>query len=122
MSLTPKDVMLARAREQRRNNVNAEAMVWRAVRARGSEGYKFRRQVPVENFILDFVCFESRCVIEIDGPSHERQATKDARRDAWLCAQGFRVLRISNDLVLGAPDIAIKRVIAFIKDPSSAVC
>lgn len=121
MSLTPKDVMLARAREQRRNNVNAEAMVWRAVRARRSEGYKFRRQVPVENFILDFVCFESRCVIEIDGPSHERQAAKDARRDAWLLAQGFRVLRISNDLVLGAPDIAIKRVMAFMKDPSSAV-
>ena len=122
MSLTPKDVMLARAREQRRNNVNAEAMVWRAVRARRSEGYKFRRQVPVENFILDFVCFESRCVVEIDGPSHERQTAKDARRDAWLCAQGFRVLRISNDLVLGAPDIAIKRLLAFLKDPSSDIC
>jgi very-short-patch-repair endonuclease len=116
MPLTQKEVMLARAREQRRNNVNAEAMIWRAVRSRRSEGFKFRRQVPIENFILDFVCFESRCVVEIDGPSHEGQAGKDARRDAWLAAQGFRVLRISNDLALGAPDIAVRQVLAFLKN------
>ena len=116
MPLTQKEVMLARAREQRRNNVNAEAMIWRAVRSRRSEGFKFRRQVPIENFILDFVCFKSRCVVEIDGPSHEGQAGKDARRDALLAAQGFRVLRISNDLALGAPDIAVRQVLAFLKN------
>ncbi|MDB5569815.1 MAG: hypothetical protein JWN93_998 [Hyphomicrobiales bacterium] len=117
MAQPRKDVMLARARQQRRNNVNAEAIIWRALRARRCDGFKFRRQVPIETFILDFVCFASRLVLEIDGPSHEdeQQAAKHALRDAWLEAQGFKVLRLSNDLVIGAPDIAVKRVLYFLK-------
>ncbi|MBX9760484.1 MAG: DUF559 domain-containing protein [Beijerinckiaceae bacterium] len=117
MTRDRKDLMLARAREQRRNNVNAEAIIWRNLRGRRHAGFKFRRQVPLDNFILDFVCFETRCVIEIDGPSHEddAQAARDAARDDWLAENGFRVLRLKNDLVIGATDIALDRVSAFLR-------
>jgi very-short-patch-repair endonuclease len=112
-----KELMLDRARQQRRNNVTAEAIIWRNLRARRHEGFKFRRQVPLENFILDFVCFEARCVIEIDGPSHaaEEQALRDRARDAWLEGNRFRVLRLDNDLVIGATDIALGRISEFLR-------
>lgn len=112
-----KELMLNRARQQRRNNVTAEAIVWRNLRGRRHDGFKFRRQVPLEGFILDFVCFEARCVIEIDGPSHddEDQAARDSVRDAWLDANGFRTLRLTNDLVIGATDIALTKISIFLR-------
>ena len=112
-----KEIMLARARQQRRNNVTAEAIIWRNLRARRHQGFKFRRQVPIETFILDFVCFEARCVIEIDGPSHEvdEQMARDIARDDWLAVNRFRVLRLKNDLVIGATDIALDRISAFLR-------
>jgi very-short-patch-repair endonuclease len=112
-----KEIMLSRARQQRRNNVTAAAIIWRNLRARRHEGFKFRRQVPIETFNLDFVCFEARCVVEIDGPTHdnEDQAAKDRARDAWLGANNFRVLRLTNDLVIGATDIALAHVSEFLR-------
>ena len=117
MTQDRKDLMLGRARQQRRNNVTAEAIVWRNLRARRHDGFKFRRQVPLEGLILDFVCFEARCVIEIDGPSHddEEQAARDYARDAGLEANRFRVLRLNNDLVIGATDMAIARISLFLR-------
>jgi very-short-patch-repair endonuclease len=117
MAQDRKELMLERARQQRRNNVTAEAIVWRNLRARRHDGFKFRRQVPLEGFILDFICFEARCVIEIDGPSHddEEQATRDNARDAWLKANEFRVLRLTNDLVIGAKDIALAQISIFLR-------
>ena len=112
-----KEVMLARARQQRRNNVTAEASIWRILRSRALAGYKFRRQVPLENYIVDFVCFGECCVIEVDGPSHEaaEQRTKDAVRDAWLRSNGFRVLRISNDLAIGDPAMTERAIQDFMR-------
>lgn len=115
--------MLARARKQRRNNVTAEANIWRILRSRALDGYKFRRQVPIENYILDFVCFGARCVVEVDGPSHEtpEQQGKDAARDLWLRTNSFRVLRISNDLAIGDPEMAGRAILNFVRgsNPSS---
>ena len=110
----PNDRRLLRlAREQRANNVNAEAMIWRIVRDRRCAGEKFRRQMPLGDYIVDFVCLERRLVGEIDGPSHKshEQRARDAKRDAWLTANNFRVLRLSNDLVIGAPELAEQRII-----------
>jgi very-short-patch-repair endonuclease len=115
--------LLRGAREQRANNVDAEAMVWRIVRDRRCTDEKFRRQMPLGEHIVDFVCLERRLVIEVDGPSHEtnQQRARDEKRDAWLAANDFRVLRLSNDLVIGAPELAEQRIIAALRaDPSSA--
>jgi len=92
----PEPVILRLAREQRAKAVQAEAIVWRILRDRRCDGAKFRRQVPIGNFIVDFVCFERRLIVEVDGPSHDdaNQQAKDGERDAWLCGQAFRVLRL----------------------------
>ncbi len=65
------------------------------------EGIKFRRQAPIGAYIVDFVAFESRLVIEVDGGQHaEDGKDNDMRRDAWLSSQGFTVLRFWNNEVL----------------------
>jgi very-short-patch-repair endonuclease len=109
----PPAAMTRLARRQRKASVNAEAIVWRALRDRRCGNFKFRRQVPVGCYIADFICFDKRLLIEIDGPSHVRkdQSQHDAQRDDWLRQEGFRILRISNDLVIGSPDMAIRRII-----------
>ncbi len=66
------------------------------------EGVKFRRQEPIGKYIVDFVAFEKRLVIEIDGGQHaeENEKDKDCQRDEWLNSQGFKVLRFWNNEVL----------------------
>ena len=80
----------------------AEAAFWRQARGGRFRGLKFRRQVPIAPYIVDFLCVSARLIVELDGAPHETEArrVRDAGRDAWLSAQGFRVLRFPNDLVL----------------------
>jgi len=106
-------VMIRLARQQRKVSVNAETILWRALRDRRCGAFKFRRQVTIGRYIADFICFEKRLVVEIDGPSHEHkdQRLHDAMRDDWFRHKGFRILRISNDLVIGSPDLAIQKII-----------
>jgi very-short-patch-repair endonuclease len=108
----PRQVLLRFARQQRANAVRAEQAIWRALRNRRCQGAKFQRQVILGNIIVDFICFERRLVVEVDGPSHENEDAKaaDAERDAWLNAQGFRVLRLSNELVIGSTELAVERI------------
>lgn len=77
----------------------AEQRLWRHLRAHRLNGEKFRRQRPIGPYIVDFVHFGSRLVIEADGGQHNGSAA-DAQRDAWLSAQGFRVLRFWNTEIL----------------------
>jgi very-short-patch-repair endonuclease len=83
----------------RRDATDAEAAMWRILRDRRFQSVKFRRQVPFQNFILDFVCFEQRLVVEIDGSQHA-DSKSDERRDAILTREGFRVARYWNNDVL----------------------
>jgi very-short-patch-repair endonuclease len=108
----PSATLLALARQQCANAVQAETIVWRAVRDRRCAGAKFRRQAPLGRFIVDFVCFERRLVVEVDGPSHrgEPQQVKDRARDAWLAGQGFRMLRLPNELVIASTELAVARI------------
>jgi very-short-patch-repair endonuclease len=71
-------------------------MLWGVLRDRRFTDYKFRRQVPIGPFIVDFACFDARLVIELDGSQHAEDPT-DARRDAELARRGFRVLRVWNN-------------------------
>jgi len=88
-----------RAKDLRRDMTPAERAVWSVLRARGLSGRKFRRQVPIGSFIVDFLCIAERLVVEIDGASHDGREGYDQRRDAYLHDKGFRVVRISNDEV-----------------------
>ena len=91
---------LLHARRMRQSATDAEAELWRNLRAGRLAGYKFRRQQPLGRYIVDFVCFEQRLVIEVDGGQHLDAQISDALRTEWLESEGFRVLRFWNDDVL----------------------
>ena len=85
------------AKRLRKNPTRAEAILWSKLKARQMEGIKFRRQQPIDNFIVDFVSFEKRIVIELDGGQHKLDRNKDSKRDRILTESGFKVLRFWNN-------------------------
>jgi very-short-patch-repair endonuclease len=97
------------AKNMRREPTDAEAVMWRLLRDRRLSQYKFRRQVPFQKFILDFVCFEKRVVIEIDGSQHA-SPNRDAARDSILKAEGFRIERYWNNEVLQQPSAVLEDI------------
>lgn len=78
----------------------AERILWSALSGRKCGGRKFRRQHPIEPYIVDFDCAEANLVVEIDGDSHEGRQEYDRRRDEFLEGLGLTILRVSNDDVL----------------------
>jgi len=95
----------------RHEPTDAEGAVWRLLRDRRLSAYKFRRQVPFKNYILDFVCFDKRLVIEIDGSQHA-ESRGDAARDAALSAEGFQTVRYWNNDVLQQPASVLEDILA----------
>ena len=95
--------MRERARQLRHTQTGAEAQLWRALRNRQLGGLKFRRQVPIDRFIVDYCCVERRLVVEVDGTVHdvEEQAAYDVARTAALEMLGYRVIRFANRQVEG---------------------
>jgi very-short-patch-repair endonuclease len=89
-----------RARQLRRDSTDAERRIWSALRDRRLATYKFRRQHPIGEFIVDFACTRYQLVIELDGGQHA-DSTADARRTAWLESQGWTVMRVWNNDVVG---------------------
>ena len=87
------------ARELRQNSTDAEKHLWYYLRAKRM-GYKFKRQVPIGAFIVDFVCFEKRLIIELDGGQHLVSRSYDAHRTGELSQRRFQVLRFWNHDVL----------------------
>jgi len=84
--------------------------MWRLLRGRGLEGLKFRRQMPIGSYVADFCCPALKLIIELDGGVHRLREESDARRDAWLAAQGFTVLRFGNEAVLRNPNLILEAV------------
>jgi very-short-patch-repair endonuclease len=95
----------ALARHLRREQTAAEARLWALVRGRRLAGAKFRRQVPVERYVADFVCVEARLIVEIDGRVHddEEAQLRDIDRTMVLESCGYFLLRFTNDAVLHDP-------------------
>jgi very-short-patch-repair endonuclease len=87
------------ARALRLRMTNAERKLWYALRDRRFQDFKFRRQVPLGHFIVDFICFEARLIVEADGGQHA-DSLRDKYRDRWFAANGFRVLRFWNNDIL----------------------
>lgn len=94
--IIPKKILTKYAKSLRQNATDAEKILWHHLRARQIEGIKFRRQQPIENYIVDFVSFETRLVVELDGGQHAGDKKKDQQRDRFLNDNGFRVLRFWN--------------------------
>lgn len=94
--------LLARVRELRQNATDAEKLLWALLRNRALMGVKFRRQHPVEGYILDFYCHEACLAIEVDGGVHAvpAQAMSDAERTRILSDSGIRVIRFWNSEVM----------------------
>jgi len=95
---------------------DAERRLWAVLRGRRFDDYKFRRQVPVGKYVADFMCYEQRLIVEVDGSQHDERA-RDKMRDAWLASQGFRVLRLWNRDVLLDTDGALLAILAALKEP-----
>jgi very-short-patch-repair endonuclease len=90
------------ARALRSNSTDAERLLWAALRGNRLNGAGFRRQVPIENYVADFVCHAAKLVIELDGGQHfsGQAERKDAARSAVIEARGFKVLRFGNNDVM----------------------
>ena len=90
--------LTSRSRALRQNSTDAERKLWKVLRSRQLNGFKFRKQVEIDGYIVDFLCAERRVIVEVDGGQHTPE--RDARRTAYLESQGFRVIRFWNNDVL----------------------
>ncbi|MDR3443244.1 MAG: endonuclease domain-containing protein [Legionella sp.] len=94
-----KAILRQHARNLRKNSTDAEKHLWYNLRA-NRLGFKFKRQVPMGTYIVDFVCLEKRLIIELDGGQHLDNQAYDLKRTDWLQLQGFKVIRFWNHDVL----------------------
>ena len=88
------------AKSLRKNATRVETILWSQLRAKQFEDLKFRRQQPINEFIVDFVCFEKKLIIELDGGQHAQARGDDRKRDNSLTEKGYTVLRFWNNEVL----------------------
>ena len=106
------------AKQMRKNATDAEKLLWRHLRAKQVDNFKFRRQEQIGRYIVDFVCYEKQLVIEADGGQHAVEKEKDEVRTAWLNSQGFHVLRFWNNMILTNPKGVIEEIERYLLTPS----
>ncbi|MDZ7857746.1 endonuclease domain-containing protein [Sphaerotilus sp.] len=105
--------LLLAARRLRREMTEAECLLWEHLRAGRLGGWRFRRQHPVDRFVLDFYCPVVRLAVELDGAQHHTPdgQARDAERDDWLQRRhGIRMLRFDNAQLLRQPDAVLDRI------------
>lgn len=98
------------ARQLRLQQTDVERKLWSTLRNRQLAGLKFRRQVPIAAYIVDFYCHECRLVLELDGSQHLAQLEYDDIRTQFLQAQGIRVLRFWNNEILSNIDGVLQKI------------
>ena len=110
------------ARSLRNQPTVAEKRLWHFLRAEKLRGHKFRRQVALGPYVVDFVCLERRLVVEVDGGQHTQDdhIAYDARRDRWLRAEGYCVMRVSTTDVYGNLDGVLDTIWAALQELPSA--
>jgi very-short-patch-repair endonuclease len=96
----------------------AEHRLWQILRAKRLAGYKFKRQLPVDDYIVDFACLSQRLIVEADGSQHSENV-RDARRDGYLQAQGFRVLRFWNSDIFENEEGVLASILNALERPLS---
>jgi len=110
--------MTARARALRQDAPIPERVLWGMLRGRRLGGLKFRRQVPIGPFVVDFLCEAAALVVELDGLSHTGRGEADDRRTAYLQSRGLRVFRVTNDQLIESPDVVAEAVLREAEKPS----
>ena len=114
-NLTPPQLIakqpLAHARALRHDSTEAEKRLWTILRNRKLDGWKFRRQVPIDSFIVDFCCIKAQLIVELDGGQHaDEKEHYDDLRTRQLKAFGFRVIRFWNSEVLKKTEGVIQEI------------
>jgi very-short-patch-repair endonuclease len=104
---------IERARQMRKDMSKAEATMWSYLKTLRSEGFHFRRQVPLGRYYADFACHHAKLVIEIDGDTHytPEGIAHDQNRDRFIRSIGFRIVRYTNDDVLQNMDGVVVHVL-----------
>ena len=101
----------------RQSMTDAEQLLWKHLRAHRMDGQKFRRQQAIGPYIVDFVHFGLRLIVEADGGQHA-DSPHDVARDAWLRSQGFTVLRFWNNNILQCTDAVLESIWAALRAPT----
>jgi len=98
--------------------IDAERKLWSRLRG-GQRGFYFRRQTPVGDYVVDFVCLKEKLVVELDGGQHhtDEGMERDRRREEFLRSQGLRVLRFSNIDVLKNTDGVVEKIVEELRNP-----
>ncbi len=106
------------ARRLGRDQTDAEGRLWYRLREHRLEGFRFRRQFPIGNFIVDFCCREQRLAVEVDGGQHLDREAADRSRSNLIEARGYRVLRFWNSGVISNFDAVLECILTALKAPS----
>ena len=112
-----------RAKQLRRTMTRAETLLWRYLKANRIDELSFRRQVPLRNYIADFVCLSSQLIVELDGESHdfEERQKADQYRDAFFVSEGFHVLRFTNEQVMSNLEGVVEVIRQAASSPASGL-
>jgi very-short-patch-repair endonuclease len=113
--------LLKFAQAMRHEPTEAERRLWNCLRNRTLQGFKFSRQVPIGNFIVDFVCREKKLIVEIDGATHgeKHEVLYDESRTEFLEQQGYRVIRAFNNDVYKNLDGVLQTILMALEDSPS---
>ena len=98
------------ARKLRESQTDTEQLLWGLLRDKRLGGAKFRRQHPVEPYVLDFYCHEAKLAIELDGGGHAEQTARDKKRDDDIAAKGIETLRVWNNQMLGETESVLQAI------------
>jgi very-short-patch-repair endonuclease len=108
--------LVKRARVLRNNMTLAEIILWSRLRSKKVNGYKFRRQQPIFEYVVDFYCHELKLIIEVDGEIHSlsERTESDIKRDKILKTNGYHILRLSNFEIETTIDSTVIKITSFI--------
>ncbi|HHA3733804.1 TPA: DUF559 domain-containing protein [Neisseria meningitidis] len=113
---TDNPILRQRAKAMRQEMSEAEAKLWQHLRASRLNGYKFRRQQPMGNYIVDFMCVTPKLIVEADGGQHAEQAVYDHARTAYLNSLGFTVLRFWNHEILQQTNDVLTEILLVLQE------
>ena len=109
------------ARRLRRDQTDAERMLWFRLRDRRFSGLKFRRQAPIDQYVVDFCCADAKLILELDGGQHATRTTEDLNRTKILEAMGYLVLRFWNHDVVQNVEGVLEEILKSVNlQPSEA--
>ncbi|HEZ3137256.1 TPA: DUF559 domain-containing protein [Neisseria meningitidis] len=113
---TDNPILRQRAKAMRQEMSGAEAKLWQHLQAGRLNGYKFRRQQPMGNYIVDFMCVTPKLIVEADGGQHTEQAAYDHARTAYLNSLGFTVLRFWNHEILQQTNDVLTEILLVLQE------